>query len=101
MDIYLGRLDSTEVAFNQADRQVLKVNPKSICSVSSGVAFLDNYEMLQIPWKDIWHASVPHKIQFFMWTSLGKISTIDVLRKKGMILTNMCSLCKGDGELLS
>lgn len=34
-----------------------------------------------------------------MWVaSFEKISTIDALRRKGLILTNICNLCKKDGE---
>jgi hypothetical protein len=36
---------------------------------------------------------------FLSWTSsLGKILTMDILRKRGLIVPNWCCMCKRSGE---
>ncbi|XP_042983152.1 uncharacterized protein LOC122312575 [Carya illinoinensis] len=51
------------------------------------------------PWKNIWKSKVPSKVAFFGWsTSLGKILTLDNLRKHGLIVLNWGFLCKKFGE---
>jgi hypothetical protein len=38
---------------------------------------------------------------FFTWTAvLGKILTLDNLRKKNIIVINRCCLCKADGDTI-
>jgi hypothetical protein len=52
------------------------------------------------PWKSIWKAKVPPRVAFFFWTAaLGKILTVDNLRKRGLILVEWCCLCKQSGEV--
>ena len=51
------------------------------------------------PWKIIWKAKVPPRIAFFSWTAaLGKLLTIDNLRKRHLIIVDWCCLCKTSGE---
>jgi hypothetical protein len=51
------------------------------------------------PWKIIWKAKVPPRIAFFSWTAaLGKLLTIDNLRKRHLIIVDWCCLCKSSGE---
>jgi hypothetical protein len=51
------------------------------------------------PWKFIWKAKVPPRIAFFSWTAaLGKLLTIDNLRKRNLIIVDWCCLCKQSGE---
>uniref|UniRef100_A0A2N9IF49 CCHC-type domain-containing protein n=1 Tax=Fagus sylvatica TaxID=28930 RepID=A0A2N9IF49_FAGSY len=50
------------------------------------------------PWKIIWKAKVPPRIAFFSWTAaLGKLLTIDNLRKHHLIIVDWCCLCKTSG----
>uniref|UniRef100_A0A2N9GD12 Reverse transcriptase zinc-binding domain-containing protein n=1 Tax=Fagus sylvatica TaxID=28930 RepID=A0A2N9GD12_FAGSY len=50
------------------------------------------------PWKIIWKAKVPPRIAFFSWTdALGKLLTIDNLRKRHLIIVDWCCLCKTSG----
>uniref|UniRef100_A0A2N9GXK7 Reverse transcriptase domain-containing protein n=1 Tax=Fagus sylvatica TaxID=28930 RepID=A0A2N9GXK7_FAGSY len=50
------------------------------------------------PWKIIWKAKVPPRIAFFSWTAaLGKLLTIDNLRKRHLIIVDWCCLCKSSG----
>ena len=51
------------------------------------------------PWKIIWKAKVPPRIAFFSWTAaLGKLLTMDNLRKRHLIIVDWCYLCKQSGE---
>ena len=51
------------------------------------------------PWKFIWKAKVPPRIAFFSWTvALGKLLTIENLRKRNLIIVDWCCLCKQSGE---
>jgi hypothetical protein len=51
------------------------------------------------PWKSIWKEKVPPRIAFFSWTAaLGKLLTIDNLRKRHLIIVDWCCLCKSSGE---
>jgi hypothetical protein len=39
------------------------------------------------------------RVAFFSWTAmLGKILTIDALRKRGLIIVDWCCMCKQSGE---
>jgi hypothetical protein len=50
------------------------------------------------PWKGIWKVETPSKVEFFVWTvALGKILTLDNLRK-GNIVVNWCCMYKKSGE---
>jgi hypothetical protein len=51
------------------------------------------------PWKSLWKTKVPPRVAFFTWTAvLGKLPTIDNLRKRGMVLVNRCCMCKAAAE---
>jgi hypothetical protein len=51
------------------------------------------------PWKSIWRTKAPPRVAFFVWSAaLGKILTLDNLRKKNMVLINRCGMCKRDEE---
>jgi hypothetical protein len=51
------------------------------------------------PWKSIWRTKAPVKVAFFAWTAaLGKILTMDNLRKRHVIVIDWCCMCKRHGE---
>jgi hypothetical protein len=51
------------------------------------------------PWKSIWKVKVPSRVAFFVWmTTLGKILTLDNLRKRNIIVMEWCYMCKTCGE---
>ena len=48
---------------------------------------LSPHSSIFFPWKLIWKAKVPSCVAFFSWTAtLGKVLTIDKLRKRGFII---------------
>jgi hypothetical protein len=51
------------------------------------------------PWKSVWSTKSPPRAAFFVWSAaLGKILTLDNLRKKQVVVINRCFMCKKDGE---
>jgi hypothetical protein len=55
---------------------------------------------VDFPWKAIWKPKAPPRVAFFIWTtSLGKILTIDNLRKRNIVLVSWCCVCKAAGEI--
>lgn len=54
------------------------------------------------PWKNIWRSKAPPKAALFVWTasSLGKILTINNLRKLGLILIGQCCLCRNSSKIV-
>jgi hypothetical protein len=52
-----------------------------------------------LTWSSIWKVKVPLRVSFFVWTAaLGKILTLDNLRKRGLIVVGWCCMCKRSGE---
>ena len=51
------------------------------------------------PWKSIWRTKALPRVAFFVWSAtLGKILTLDNLKKKNMVLINRYNMCKKDEE---
>ena len=57
--------------------------------------------LVSFPWRMIWQSKVPPRVAFFSWSaSLGKILTIDNLRKRRVLVLDWCYMCKRCGELV-
>ena len=68
-------------------------------SVNSFYKSLLSPECREYPWKAVWQPRVPSKVNFFIWTaSLGKVLTIDNLRKCRLVIMDWCCMCKEAGE---
>ena len=54
------------------------------------------------PWKPLWKTKFPTKVSFFIWTaSLGKILTIDNLRKRKVVMVvDWYCMCKRNRETI-
>jgi hypothetical protein len=53
------------------------------------------------PWRSIWRTKVPLKVVFFAWSAtLGKILTLNNLRKRHVIVIDKCCMCKMNGETM-
>jgi hypothetical protein len=67
--------------------------------VKSFYNILNSNVSFPFPWKSIWHTKAPPRVAFFVWSAaLGKILTLDNLRKKNMVLINRSGMCKKDEE---
>jgi len=68
-------------------------------NVRSFYKILAYKEIAHFPWKSIWWTKVPLKVAFFAWVAaLGKIFTLDNLRKMQVIVIDRCCMCKKNGE---
>jgi hypothetical protein len=53
----------------------------------------------RFPWKSVWRTQAPSRAAFFTWSAaLGKILTLDNLRKQHVIVIDRCCMGKRDGE---
>jgi len=49
----------------------------------------------------VWRTQAPSRAAFFAWSAaLGKILTVDNLRKRHVIIVDRCCLCKRNGKLV-
>jgi hypothetical protein len=47
------------------------------------------------PWKSVWRTKIPLRAAFSMWSAtLGKILTMDNLKKWHVIVVDRCCMCK-------
>jgi hypothetical protein len=55
-----------------------------------------------VPWKRIWKTNAPPLVAFFVWVAaLGRILTIDNLRRRHVMVLDWCCMCKENGESIS
>jgi hypothetical protein len=67
--------------------------------VRSFYKILPYKEIAHFPMKSIWRTKVPLKVAFFAWVAaIGKILTLDNLRKRQVIVIDRCCMCKNNGE---
>jgi hypothetical protein len=53
----------------------------------------------RFPWKCVWRTQSPLRAAFFLWSAaLGKILTLNNLRKRHVIVINICYMCKKTEE---
>jgi hypothetical protein len=56
-------------------------------------------EVVHFLWKSIWRTKVPLKVAFFVWSAaLRKILTLDNLRKRRVVVIDICCMCKMNRE---
>jgi len=99
MASFFSLLYSSKVAQDGGDRLWWSLSHKGSFDVSSFYKALACKEAILFPWKSIWRTKAPLKVAFFAWTAaLGKILTLDNLRKKRVIVIDRCCMCKMTGE---
>jgi hypothetical protein len=55
----------------------------------------------RFPWECVWRTQAPSRASFFSWSAaLGKIFTLDNLRKRYVIVINRCCMCKKTEEFV-
>jgi hypothetical protein len=75
--------------------------PSKKCIFTVKIFFhtLVNTEGRGFPWKSVWRTKAPSRAAFFtLLAALGKILTMDNLKKRQAIVINRCCMCKSDGE---
>jgi hypothetical protein len=57
------------------------------------------HDGFRFSWKSVWRIEVLLKVAFFVWSAaLGKIPTIDNLRKRRVIVVDRSCMCKRNRE---
>ena len=99
LDSFLVLIYSTKVWGVGANKLCWKPACSRGFKVSGYYHSLSPSTVIPFPWKMVWQSKVPHWVAFFSWTAaLGKILTIDNLRKRHFVVLEWCFMCKGCGE---
>jgi len=94
-------LHSAMVSRDRADRLWWVPSKKGVFKVKSFFSSLVGSEGRRFPWKSVWQIQAPSWASFLAWTAaLGKILTVDNLRKQKIIIVDRCYLCKRDGKFV-
>jgi len=92
-------LHSATVNRDSADRLWWVPSKKGVFKVKTYFNSLNGSEGSCFPWKSVWRTQAPSRSAFFSWSAaLGKILTVDNLRKRSIIIVDRCCLCKRDGK---
>jgi hypothetical protein len=92
-------LHSTRVNSDRADCLRWVSSKKGVFRVKSYFGSLSCSGGTRFPWKSVWRSQAPPMAAFFTWAAaLGRILTLDNLRKRHIIIVDRCYLCKRDGE---
>jgi hypothetical protein len=96
---FLTLLYSIKIDHDGEDKFWWSPSRKGNFDVKSFYKTLAYKEPIHFPWKSIWQTKVPLKMAFFAWAAaLGKILTLDNLKKRHVIVINRCCMCKKNGE---
>ncbi|KAJ4761061.1 RNA-directed DNA polymerase (reverse transcriptase)-related family protein [Rhynchospora pubera] len=96
----LSHLDSSSLsALPQADTAVWNINTTKLYSTKSLYNFIKKFPKHGSSFKKIWKLKIPPRMVIFLWQMLqNRIATIDTLKKRGWVLTNICYLCRTNEE---
>ena len=99
LDSCMGLIYSTKVRGVGSDKFSWKPASSRGFVVSGYYHSLSPSTVTSFPWKLMWQSKVPPRVAFFSWTAaLGKILTIDNLRKRHLVILEWCYMCKRCGE---
>ena len=81
------------------DSLIWKIERKGKFSVKSYYRSLKVENKPLFPEKEVWGSRAPLRTRFFAWEAVwGKISTVDMLMRRGWSMVNRCNLCKENEE---
>jgi len=96
---FLQALHSARAGRDREDKLWWVPSKKSLFKVKSFFCSLACFGGSRFPWKSVWCSQAPSSVAFFAWsTVLGKILTLDSLRKRHVIVIDICYMCKKTGE---
>ena len=99
LDSCMVLIYSTKVRGVGSDKLCWKLSSSRGFTVSKYYHSLSPSSAISFPWKMMWQSKVPPRVAFFSWTAaLGKILTIDNLRKRHFVVLEWCFMCKRCGE---
>jgi len=94
-------LHSTRVNRDREDCLRWVSSKKGVFRVKSYFGSMTCSGGTRFPLKSVWQSQAPPRTAFFTWfAALGRIFTLDNLRKRHIIIVDRCCLCKRDGELV-
>ena len=81
------------------DSLIWKIERKGKFSVKSYYRSLKVENNPLLPAKEVWGSRAPLRTRLFAWEAVwGKISTVDMLMRRGWSMVNRCNLCKENEE---
>ncbi len=96
---FLDLLYSCSITRGRLDSLHWKLSHGRKFEVKSFYKELTQVDQFPFPWKSIGKVKVPTRVAFFTWiAALGKILTIDNLRKRKVLILDWCCMCKSGGE---
>ena len=76
-------------------RSFVGPSPKKGCLMLSFYNVNVPHDGTPFLWKSVWRIKVSLRVAFFVWSvSLGKILTMDNLKKRHVIVVDLCCICK-------
>jgi hypothetical protein len=70
--------------------------------VKSFYCVMGCHDGFHFPWKSVWSFKVPLMVAIFVWSAaLGRILTMENLRKRHVIVVYRCCMCKKNGEFVN
>jgi hypothetical protein len=80
----------------------VRAREKMVFVVSSCYNVLVGNDGIHFPSKSIWSTKIPLRAAFSVWSAtLGKILTMDNLRKRHVIVVDRCCMCKSNGKFVN
>uniref|UniRef100_A0A2N9HC79 Reverse transcriptase domain-containing protein n=1 Tax=Fagus sylvatica TaxID=28930 RepID=A0A2N9HC79_FAGSY len=99
---FLELLYSSSAQGHGEDRMCWRGSSKEDYQVKNYYKHLLPSAGVLVPWKSIWKTNAPPRVAFFVWVAaMGRILTIDNLRRRHVIVLDWCCMCKESGESLS
>ena len=96
---FMDLLYSCPIHQGNLDSLCWRPSSQKIFQVRSYYSVLLKPSRISFPWRSVWKAKVPSKVTFFSWTAtLGRILTIDNLRKRKVLIIDWCCMCKTNGK---
>jgi hypothetical protein len=93
LDSFLNLLYSSNTHSGEVDSMLWTPSSSHNFAIKSYYNMLQLDEHSSFPWKSIWKVKAPPHIAFFLWTiAMGRILTVDNLRRWGFHLANWCGL---------
>jgi hypothetical protein len=92
-------LHSVSVRRGSENRQWRVSSKKGLFKVGSFFSSLACFVESRFWWKNVWRSQPSTRAAFFEWSvTLGKILTLNNLKKRHVILVDRCCMCKRKGE---
>ena len=101
MKIFLSSIHMKKIRHGIEDKLLMKGSSHGNFSIRTLYSGLHLSPEIDFPFHSGWNYVIPSKIFFFAWEdSLGKVITLDLLKRRGRALSNICFLYEEDEETI-